>query len=346
MSRKIDQFKLGLFVVVCGFIIVAGIIWVGTQHYFEEKTIYATYFAESVKGLMKDATVTYRGVAIGRVGDVGLATDGRLVQVLLYLKPSFKVSENLSVRLREQGLTGLRFLEIDKASPNLAQLTPKIDFTPPYPLIPAQPSDLEEFKAAFEALLGKLTALDMEGLAGKWGKVADDISGLITGEDMRAIVKDARETSGGVNAFVTALNGAVNPKDLKETIAALSAATKVLADILGAFGGNDKQGVKDLRATIAAWRKFSESLVRRVESVPPDSLGGVVRRADSLLASADKTLTGLDRKVGETLFLTQQDLQALQGLLTELSGLIRTLREQPNRIIFPTRQADPFGKKP
>src|SRR5512143_3198163 len=109
MAKTISQFKLGLFILVCGSLGLIAIIWLGASHYFEKKKIYVTYFAESIKGLQKDAVVNYLGVPVGRVAAVGVAPVGRLVEVVLHLKPEFNVYQTLAIRLLEQGLTGLRY---------------------------------------------------------------------------------------------------------------------------------------------------------------------------------------------------------------------------------------------
>ena len=55
----------------------------GAGRYLHETRQYVTYFAESVQGLEVNAPVKFRGLQIGRVEDIKLAPDGRLIEVLM-----------------------------------------------------------------------------------------------------------------------------------------------------------------------------------------------------------------------------------------------------------------------
>jgi phospholipid/cholesterol/gamma-HCH transport system substrate-binding protein len=97
---------------------------------------------------------------VGRVAAIELAPNGRLIKILMALRSDFDVADYMAVQLREQGLTGLRYLEIDTAPENLEMLTPEFSFSTEYPLIPSIPSEFEQLKRALEGLYGKIMALD------------------------------------------------------------------------------------------------------------------------------------------------------------------------------------------
>jgi len=184
MPRKIQPLYVGFFVIAGLTISVALVLWVGFFRFFEKHKTYVTYFDESVKGLQEDAIVNYRGVPIGRVGRVSIAPDGRLVEVLLFLKPDFPVDDTLVVRLREQGITGLRFLEIDKAPEDVNLLTPKISFKPPYPLIRSYPSEITAIKLAAERLYSKLIDLDLKSFLSELQKTTIDLREFATNKHL------------------------------------------------------------------------------------------------------------------------------------------------------------------
>ena len=173
MPRNISPFKLGLFVLICGALGLTAVVWLGMSHVFEETKTYVSYFDESVKGLQKDAVINYRGVAVGRVVEIGLAPDGRLIEVVLNLKPDFQVDSSLAVQLRELGLTGLRYLEIDTAPKDITSLSPKLSFKPRYPLIQSNPSEIIQLKAALESMYQRVKDLDLKGLAASWKETAE-----------------------------------------------------------------------------------------------------------------------------------------------------------------------------
>ena len=160
MDRKVSHFKIGLFILICTGLIVGVVTWLGLSNYFEETKTYITFLDESVKGLQEDAVINYRGIVVGRVAAIELAPNGRLIKILMALRSDFDVADYMAVQLKEQGLTGLRYLEIDTAPENLEMLTPEFSFSTEYPLIPSIPSEFEQLKRALEGLYGKIMALD------------------------------------------------------------------------------------------------------------------------------------------------------------------------------------------
>jgi ABC-type transporter Mla subunit MlaD len=327
LARNISPFKLGVFVIVCGTLGLIAVIWLGMSHFFEETKTYVSYFDESVKGLQKDAVINYRGVAVGRVAAIRLAPDGRLIEVLLFLRPDFQVDVSLAIQLREQGLTGLRYLEIDTAPENIADLTPTLTFPPPYPLVASNPSEIVQLKAALDSMYQKVKGLDLKALAASWTRTAELVNELL------GKVKEATE-----------------PVDWKETVASLNKASKDLAALLdnlrtaSAHAGLT-EGVEDLSATFRAARQASEALARQMKELPPQTLAGMAKGVDKTVASGEKVLIGIDRQVGQSALLLQENLQLMRQLITQMTQLVQTLKDQPNRLVFPPNTANPFERK-
>jgi phospholipid/cholesterol/gamma-HCH transport system substrate-binding protein len=327
LARNISPFKLGLFVLICGSLALGAIIWLGASHYFEERKTYVTYFAESVKGLQTDAVVNYRGVGVGRTAAIQLAPDGRLIEVVMYLNPDFKVDESIAIQLREQGLTGLRYLEIDSAPADLERLTPEIDFPLRYPLIPSHPSEIQQLKTALETIYTKIMAMDLQSLTDNWTQAAQRINSIlaqfeggIEPEDWRATVRAVKDTAEESSRFMSRLTGAASEEGMKK-------------------------GFKDLSATLVNSRQASEALARQLKGLPPDSLAKMTRNWEETLTSGGNLFSSTDQAINESAILLQQSLQQFQALLTQLSAIAQTLKEQPNRLIFPPNGSNPFERK-
>jgi phospholipid/cholesterol/gamma-HCH transport system substrate-binding protein len=83
---KTSNFMLGLFVTV-GILLGAGaILWWGASKYFQKGSPYVTYFDESVQGLQVDSSVKYRGVDVGRVEQIRVAPDNKLIAVIMKIQ--------------------------------------------------------------------------------------------------------------------------------------------------------------------------------------------------------------------------------------------------------------------
>ena len=67
MKQKTTYLKVGVFVLLCGAALIAGLLYVGADTLRGEVIRVETYINESVQGLSVGSAVLYRGVNIGRV---------------------------------------------------------------------------------------------------------------------------------------------------------------------------------------------------------------------------------------------------------------------------------------
>lgn len=328
MARKINAFWIGFFALLCGALIVGSIIWIELSSYFENTKLYVSYFSESIKGLQKDAVVNYKGVPVGRVVNIGLAPDGRLVEVVMALKSDFRVDQTIAVQLREQGLTGLRYLEIDTAPKNIDQITPKITFQTRHPIIRSYPSEIEQLKFALQDIYEKFSSLNLQALTETWTKTAQLVNNLL--------LQFGAESETG---------------DLRETISALKKTAQTSAALMDRISKAAPQkelnkGFQDLTTTLASLRQASDILAQQLKGMPPDVLKQLSSDLGATVKTGGTLLSSLQGKIDNSAVLLEQDLQQLRVLLIQLNSMIESLKEQPNRLIFPSKpQAEPFQKK-
>ncbi len=349
MGRNINYFKLGLFIVLGAAVGVGAAIWLGISHYFEQTKTYVSYFNESVKGLQKDALVNYRGVPVGRVTHIGLAPDGRLIEIIMGLQPQFQVSEGLSIRLRDQGLTGLRFLEIDKAPENLEKITPQIGFPLEHPLIPSSPSDIEQLRLAFESIYSKVLSVDLEGLVNQWTATSQLVNDILTQGNVVGSLQTFHASAQRLDNLVGKVSDAVDPKDLEATFDALNNAARQASVFMNELAkvstrGDMQGGLKDLSATLAATRKATEALARQLDALPPKSLANISKDVSKMFETGSSSFSRWDEQVGQSLVVLQQNLQQLGVLLNQLTSLAQSFKDQPGRLLFGNEKPDPFRR--
>ncbi len=63
-----------------------------------------------------------------------------------------------------------------------------------------------------------------------------------------------------------------------------------------------------------------------------------------MVATGEKTVTDMNRQVGHSLVLLSQSMVQVNRLLTEMTQLVQTLREEPGRILKRPRSSEPFGR--
>lgn len=165
MSRMATNFKLGLFTVLALVAIVAALFGLGIRGMRSDTVDYHSYFDESVQGLEIGSPVKYRGVTIGTVGGIGIASDNRYVDVTLRIDRheahKLKVREvapNLRAQLGAQGITGVKFVNIDFFDPKVVP-PPELSFPHDDHYIPAAPSLMKGLEDSVTELLQKLPGL-------------------------------------------------------------------------------------------------------------------------------------------------------------------------------------------
>ena len=81
MAREADKFKIGLFVIITVVLFLSIIIWLGATKFFQRYEYYVTYFDESISGLDVGSNISLRGVPVGAVSSIKIASDGKLIEV-------------------------------------------------------------------------------------------------------------------------------------------------------------------------------------------------------------------------------------------------------------------------
>ena len=321
MARTISPFRIGLFALICLGLIVGSAIWLKAAFLFQNTKTYVTYFNVSVKGLEKDAVINYKGVPVGRVYDMEIAPDGRLIEVLMKLKADFRVDNTICAQLHEQGLTGLRYLEIDTAPEDIDQLTPKITFPTKYPFIRSYPSELDLLEMGLHNLYVKIISLDLEGLTNSWKDTSHLFNNLLT-------QLGAESSSGGdLKATITSLKNAAQHSE-----ALFARLSKAMSE------ERVDKGMQDLTATLASARKVSDQLRQQLAALPPGTLKHLSDEFDETLKSGGSAFSNLGIKINESANLLEHDLQQLGALISQLNSLVRSVKEQPSRLIFPGNQ--------
>jgi phospholipid/cholesterol/gamma-HCH transport system substrate-binding protein len=156
-----SPFLIGIFVLSAIVLSVSVIIWLGANQFLKERVFYVTYIDGSVEGIEKGSAVKYQGVPCGKIDDIKVAPDGRLVEIIMQIDDKIKINENLRVRTALAGLAGGKFLELHyPENPEMALLHPPLNFRKPYPVINSAPSSLAEISIAAQKVMNNLLVKD------------------------------------------------------------------------------------------------------------------------------------------------------------------------------------------
>jgi phospholipid/cholesterol/gamma-HCH transport system substrate-binding protein len=298
MTRQVSSRALGLFVTLGIVIAIAVIIWIGASKYFEKGDRYVTYFDESVQGLQRDSAVKYRGVDVGRIEDIRVAPDNRLIEVIMKINLKEDVEKNSVAYLRVAGITGIVFIELDRKDPESPDLSPKLDFASPYPIIPSRPSQIRQIFSGIDEIIEKIKQLDLEDIARSikaTGKAAENLFGgpqmtktlqnlesISTSIDLTAariekmtasgklegILDDTRTTLAEARSLISTTRDEIKALKLAET----AEKTNRVVDNLSRTSRSTARDIQIMSDNLKRTSETLERLVDRLESNPSDLL--------------------------------------------------------------------------
>lgn len=254
MNNKPNFFKIGLFVILGTLILAGAIIFFGAGKFFEEKYVVETYFDQSVQGLSVGAALTFQGVQVGNISEIGFVfqdydTDRQYVLVRAEIYPNKgrhrgkpklfiddsnrekglkrMIDKGLRLQLASQGVTGIAFL-------NAVYLEPEsypplnIDWKPDYPYIPSAQGTIAQITQMIEKLTKTIESIDFK-------EISDDVEQLVVTLNMAVQQADIPQVSSDLQELLVTLNQTVSntdkiikSKDLKETLANIAQTTEEL----------------------------------------------------------------------------------------------------------------------
>jgi len=342
MSQRANYFKLGLFVIGG---IVAGVlvlVIIGSGRWFERKVIIETYFKESVQGLDLGSKLKYRGVTIGEVTritftytkyqqDLPITQRERYVMVEAQVQPrllggraaagdmtnpenaQMEVDKGLRLRLAQQGITGLAYLEMDYVEPAPPVLP--INWVPENVYIPSAPSTVTAIVNAAQDIMEKLHRLDFEATVARIDKLLDTTNERIASVDVKKLQQRADVTLA----------------KLESTLDQLQA--KKLSDEASALLTELCQSNAELKKTLAnpALQKIPEdtaAAMQRVKELVSDP------KLQRTITSLDRIMGRFDRIFGSTDTDLATSIENLRQITDNLRDLTEETKRYPASVIF------------
>lgn len=125
MTVQRTHVRVGVFVIVAAILGAVVLVTFGGMHFFEHRDHYAVELRDSVNGLESGATVSFDGLAVGRVDDITISpTDLGAVRVAISVKEGTPVHTDTVAYVSMAGLTGLKTIDLrggSLATPRMPQ---------------------------------------------------------------------------------------------------------------------------------------------------------------------------------------------------------------------------------
>lgn len=283
-----NYYKLGAFVLGGLVLAMITLVWLGATDWNRTTRSLVTYFDESVQGLEVGSAIKFRGVTVGTVSEISVASDLRHVRVvsLVYqdvlrrlglsegstnLQQAVAGDSALRVQLVSSGVTGVKFLSIDFFDKRRFP-EEKLPFDPGPDYLPSTPSTLKSIEEAAVEVGVQLPALTMRAsetlvrLANSVENLERALQPLLAEDGSIARVLSQYERTGAqIERSAAALEVEIKAAQLPATTAAVrSASTAVVgfASDMSVTADDARESMAVLQTTLDSIRALSDYLER------------------------------------------------------------------------------------
>jgi phospholipid/cholesterol/gamma-HCH transport system substrate-binding protein len=323
---RAQKVRLGIFLLVSTSLLVGVLVVLAGLKLVQRRDHYTVRFTDSVSGLENGAQVKYNGVRVGTVQDIRINPDDVSEVIIgLSLERGTPIKSDTRAVLQTAGITGLKFIELQRGSPTSKLLEPGAE-------IPAGASFLDRITGQAEVIAEKAELLvnNLNGVLGPENRQrisnvlanVEDLSAAAVQavdenrENLRAFSQGLAELAAGLDARVANLEGAA--------VATLDS-VRLAADSLGATV--DRAKVDQILGNL---QRLTGDLRTKVRAA---DLDGLVRELDQLAKSANRLVGNVDLVV----LKSREDLYASLNYLLEglenFSEFARMLRENPSLLL-------------
>ncbi|MGI5869655.1 MAG: MlaD family protein [Kiritimatiellia bacterium] len=305
---KSEYIKVGAFVLAAVALGTIAVIVLGSSAFDKSEVLMETYMEESVQGLDVGGAVKFRGIPIGRIHDITFVCptysapdtpEGR--RSMRYARIVFSVDsrfvdetsgdisfggfvqDRLRISKKNQGVTGMMYLNIDYvSSPDTATLP--VPWTPEHFYMPSERGLTQAISDIIQNISDQLSKMDLEHTI----SMVNEIFSTVTNEITQARIGD---TGNKINSVVTRLDtitanveAMVRSEDLAGVPATAAEALKSLAAV-----------TRELEASLPGLLKTAGAATGEINAVASESRASVLESLENIRRATDTLNELLER---------------------------------------------------
>lgn len=287
MESKTNYTLVGVLVLVFTAAAIVTGLWLSVG--FDKKVYktYATHMNESVLGLSVQAPVKFSGVSVGYVKHIAInQADPQQVILLLNVEQGTPITTSTTAVLQSQGITGIRYVELNTDSRYGEPLKKLAGET--YPIIPSKPSLLVQLDAAL-----KDVTENFQQITDAMGSVLDKENALAIKNSFRNIEtvtavlsNQAKYLSSSIkNADVLFKNAAQASKSLPRAITNISESAQAVKEM--------SQTARVAGHKISSTMDYSKQAVKEISEQTMPQITALVEKLENIA----KNVNGLTKEL-------------------------------------------------
>ncbi|MFW5966167.1 MAG: MlaD family protein [Persicimonas sp.] len=330
MATRSQKVKLGIFL-TAGIVLLAGsIAAISGIGLFRDRVPYFVEFRQTVAGLEEGAPVTLQGVNVGTVAGIRVhPSNSDVVEVRIRVDRNTPIREDTKAYINMQGVTGLKFIELDGGTPEADLLEPGSEIAAGRSMMEQLTGQASDIGLKVEKLLNNALYLtretnrervdevlvNAESSSQDLSKVSEELR--LTLESTRQVVEENREP---VTELIARTNRTSEKTDkvMTELQELTRLANRALAE------AEIPEAVGELRETNAMIQERLESFEMG------ETIEMVTAALDRLTAFLDDLSTTVDQNKDQ-LRATIQNMRVATESFKELA---RSLERNPSRLFF------------
>ncbi|HZU83106.1 MAG TPA: MlaD family protein [Polyangiaceae bacterium] len=304
--NRANYWKLGAFVVLGVALALVAVTYFGSGLWGRSTVDYQVYFDESVQGLDVGSLVRFRGVTVGQVTRIGVAPDGRRIQVGCSLRSSdlrrqglatpgpgparLKQPPGLRAQLSVVGLTGQEIVSLDFFDP-ASHPVAALPFPTPERTIASTTSTLKQIEDSVVTSTDRLPdlAVAAQGLVDDGRALVSGLAAADLGPHAARTLRRADELLASVQVVARRLAAGGTPETAAHAVGQLDSALTRLDELLEQAGSS--------RGLLTSARRATDALsdAARGSSAVGRELDDTLREAHTTLAAIRRLADALER---------------------------------------------------
>ncbi|MGE5480559.1 MAG: MlaD family protein [Chloroflexota bacterium] len=306
-----SPFLIGIFVIAGSLALIGSLIWLGANQFLKEQKYYVTYFDGSIEGLEKGSPVKFLGVTCGRVTDIEVAEDGKLIEIIMQIDKNIKITDSLRTKVEMAGLAGGKFMQLHIPTDSMmAKMYPQLTFKPPYPVIKSSPSGLDEMTIAAREVLNNLQQLKVQEINYEIISFLQHSTRFFESPELYTILDNLDKTSMHMR-----------------NVAAQADSSRMLDNV--------EAMTADLRYSAQDLRKASLRLNEQIDGMKLDEyISRIYMKYDTTMSAANTFMSRVGFRTESALFGLTETFEELKSTNKQLRKALRGLSENPSSIFF------------